>query len=286
MLSYILFGVLLLVVAVGVVRASKQPRVNRKKKLRVARGSLIAEKKRVPQAKPIAAARTVKYEPEEIADLDEDLQDDAYDDDFVEDPIVEEPRRVVQPARVQQSKSQPKPKLQPQAQQLKPQPQQIQEPEQELEPELEKEAPPKVVKRPVENEIITITLRAEDNRPYKGYELLQALLTSGMRYSRQGVFHRYTKLIRRDEILFSLISGVAPGIFDLPKMGTFSSPALTLFMQTGELEDPEQTYNMMIATAQELIEGLGGKLLDEKKAPLTEEKVLFWQNRLRGTLVS
>lgn len=238
MTSYILLALLITIIAIGIVRASKQPKVNRRRRPQQARKS---------EESTLTALS-----------VDEDSYEDEEDDDDNEE---EEPEEEDEDEDL------------------------FEEEEQELELEQEEtEQPIHEPTKPIKNELITITLRAEENKPYKGYELLQALLTCGMRYSRQGIFHRYTKLIKRDEVLFSLISAVAPGTFDLPKMGNFSSPALTLFMQTGDVDHPGETYDLMLTTARDLVEALGGYLLDETKAPLTAEKVSYWQHRLKSAV--
>lgn len=215
MTSYILLALLIAILLIGIVRATRQPKPHHKKKYHYQESQLQSP---VPEPEPEPPASVV---------------------------VEREVPQVIEVA--------PKPDI-----------------------------PPVKVKQR-EDRLITITLRAAKDRPYRGYELLQALLTSGLRFNRTGVFHRYQKLINRDEVLFTLISAVAPGTFELPKMGTFTSPALTLFMQTGQLRDPLQTYNMMLATAEELVDVLGGQVLDEKREPLTPEKIADWQAMLDET---
>jgi cell division protein ZipA len=243
MTSYILLTLLVIIVAFGVIRAAKQPKANRRKNL--------------PSNKNFLHEAHSDSDP-----LTDDLEDEDFDADY---ETADDTSMSYDNEESEQEADM------------------IEEETADYKVETENEAETQYdTNYKQENEVITITLRAADNKPYNGYELLQALLTSGLRYSRTGVFHRYNKLINRDEILFSLMSAVAPGTFELPKMGGFSSPALTLFMQTAEVKNPAQTYNMMLATAKELIEILGGHLLDENKQSLTEDKVNYWQGRLRN----
>ncbi|MDF3054854.1 MAG: zipA [Gammaproteobacteria bacterium] len=234
MTSYILLALLVTIVALGVIRATRQPKINRRKKL-PGQGSLLNG-----------------------SEVDEGLfiSDNTSDHEVID--VLYETSTPVKSYQAQANI--------------------VEEPRADY--TVKASSPKESPRRERKNEVITITLRAAEHKPYKGYELLQALLTSGLRYNRTGVFHRYQKLINRDEVLFSLISAVAPGTFELPKMGVFSSPALTLFMQTGDHQDPLQIYNMMLSTAKELVDTLGGYLLDEHKVPLTAEKVEAWQAHL------
>lgn len=127
-------------------------------------------------------------------------------------------------------------------------------------------------------DLIIINLTADPKQPYRGYELLQALLTAGLRYSRKGMFHRYEDLTGRGSILFNLVSSIEPGTFDLPKMGSFTTAGLTLFMQIPVVKDPRQAFELMLSTAKELIEDLGGELLDDHRQPLNEEKIAKWRS--------
>ncbi len=240
MTSYILLALLVAIVAISVIRAAKQPKTNRRRKL--------------PSQGVLLNGLETNDDPLSVNNINNDDVDVHY-----ETATTEEIYDVVE-----KQKEEP-----------------IEAPKTEHIPK-EDPAPISAPKKHRKNEVLTITLRAVEGRPYKGYELLQALLTSGLRYSRTGVFHRYQQLINRDEVLFSLISAVAPGTFELPKMGAFSSPALTLFMQTADLQNPVQTYNMMLNTAKELTDMLGGQLLDENKIPLTAEKVATWHAHLKN----
>lgn len=130
------------------------------------------------------------------------------------------------------------------------------------------------------NDLIVIGLKANEDHPYAGYELLQALLSSGLRYGKMSIFHRHEEANGKGAILFSLASAIEPGTFDLPKMGAFITPGLTMFMRISSLSQPAQTFELMLDTAQQLIEDLGGELCDETRQPLTEEKIKEWREQV------
>lgn len=258
-ISYILLALLITIVAFGVVRAAKQPKANRRRKLPPKNIFLEVEEDTAPLTDDLEELiennhETTTHTTYQSSTTYEIKETEAETQDAVEEEMTDYLLESTETDSYDNT---------------------------EHPPETNTTTNVEIV-----NELITITLRAADNKPYKGYELLQALLTSGLRYSRIGVFHRYNKLINRDEVLFSLMSAVAPGTFELPKMGAFTSPALTLFMQTADVQNPAQTYNMMLATAKELTEILGGSLLDENKVPLTEQKVEDWQERLKGVVAA
>jgi len=130
-------------------------------------------------------------------------------------------------------------------------------------------------------EIVVINVLADAERPYRGYELLQVLLTAGLRYGKMGIFHRHEEISGRGAILFSLASAVEPGKFDLSAMGALSTPGLTLFMQTANTNRPAEILSLMLETAHEISHELGGALFDDKRQPLGKEKIALWQSQLR-----
>lgn len=115
---------------------------------------------------------------------------------------------------------------------------------------------------PIEDSLIMLRLMANNERPYRGYELLQSLLSAGLRYDgRQKIFHRYALPNGRGRCLFSLASVQSPGVFDMDTMGGYSCPGLVVFFQSAQSTAPSEDYKLMVDAAKQLIEDLGGSLL-------------------------
>jgi cell division protein ZipA len=131
------------------------------------------------------------------------------------------------------------------------------------------------------NDLIIMGLVSKPEHPYTGYELLQALLSSGLRYGKMNIFHRYEDANGRGNILFSLASAKEPGTFELSKMGGFSTSGLTLFMRISAVKDPLVAFEIMQDTALQLIEDLDGEICDEKRQPITEEKIIQWREHVQ-----
>lgn len=114
--------------------------------------------------------------------------------------------------------------------------------------------------------ISVMHIMAQQNKLFAGYELLQAILSSGLRFGEMNIFHRYREPNTQKGILFSLASATEPGVFDMLNMGAFSCKGLTLFMRKSEDEHDNRTrYDLMLSTAQHLAEDLDGMLLDESR---------------------
>lgn len=130
--------------------------------------------------------------------------------------------------------------------------------------------------------LIMLNLRAPTNSPYGGYELLQALLSAGLRYGRMQIFHRYEQLNGGGKILFSLASIAKPGTFEIPKMGGFVCPGLSLFMRVSSQKDVSSAFETLFDTARQLAEDLGGEILDERRLILTDETLANLRARIQA----
>jgi cell division protein ZipA len=131
-------------------------------------------------------------------------------------------------------------------------------------------------------DLIILNVMAAPEQEYTGYELLQALLSAGLRHGSMNIFHRHEQINGKGELLFSVASATEPGIFELNKMGGFSCKGLTFFMQLSNLKDPMQGFEIMLDSAKQLLEDLGGILRDEKHELLSEAKIKEWRTNIQN----
>lgn len=129
--------------------------------------------------------------------------------------------------------------------------------------------------------VMTLHVMAAQGQVYNGYELLQTILSAGLRFGQHQIFHRHETKTGHGQILFSLSSAVKPGTFDLETMGNFSTPGLSLFFVADQVDDPIAVYELMLQTAGQFIEDLNGKVLDEHRKPLTPARIVDHRQRLR-----
>ena len=143
---------------------------------------------------------------------------------------------------------------------------------------------------------IIIRLMAVNGANFVGYELMQALLSAGLRYGSRNIFHYYEEAEGEEKILFSLASAVEPGTFELSQMGSITCPGLTLFMEYSKNSQtsPLNTLTLMLDAARQLAEDLGGQLFTEDRKPLMEQDIKKWriqfenyeQNKEMGDLLT
>jgi cell division protein ZipA len=127
---------------------------------------------------------------------------------------------------------------------------------------------------PPPSDLIVIHAIAEKGNPYQGYNLLQALLASNLRFGDQKIFHRYkTGENNSNYPLYSVATLNKPGTFDLAKMGGFSCDGLVFFSQLEGLTDSVRAFELMLDAAEKLVQTLGGHLADEARAVLTTNTI-------------
>ncbi len=130
-------------------------------------------------------------------------------------------------------------------------------------------------------DLIILNVMALPQCEFVGYELLQALLATGLRYGDMNIFHRYADNTENSPVLFSVASAVEPGVFDLANMGAYSCPGLSLFMSISQSEIPFVTFEFMLETARQLADDLAGELCDENHNVLSISNIEDYQARVR-----
>lgn len=118
-----------------------------------------------------------------------------------------------------------------------------------------------------------IHVMAREGARFDGPNVLQALLSMGLKHGKMSIFHRHEEAQGRGAVQFSVASAVEPGIFDLDTMGSFSTPGLTLFMSVPGPKAPLAAYDLMIETADKLADRLDGEVQDAQHQPLSTEVI-------------
>ena len=111
-----------------------------------------------------------------------------------------------------------------------------------------------------------VYVQAQEHKDFAGYELLQALLASGLRFGEMNLFHRHETTQGTGCVQFSLASATAAGTFDIHNMGAYSCHGLCLFLQPGsDSKDNVRRLDLMLETAHQLASTLDGQLLDDSR---------------------
>lgn len=127
--------------------------------------------------------------------------------------------------------------------------------------------------------LIQVSVVASGGRRYfQGDDLRDALLDLDLIHGSMGIFHRYDRKFR--ETLFSVASLVEPGTFPMDNMEAFECPGVVLFFQPDRVSNPIAVFDDLVRTSHKLANRLGGAEWDEKRQPLTQDKIAH----MRGLL--
>lgn len=129
------------------------------------------------------------------------------------------------------------------------------------------------------SKMIMIFLSAKENRDFAGYELLQSLLSAGLRFGEGDIFHKYQKANGQGAVLFSLAAATQTGTFDLQTMGSCKVRGLCMYMYlSGNNTIDFERFTLMYDTAKCLAEDLNANLLDDKQKSFSAASMERYRN--------
>lgn len=130
-------------------------------------------------------------------------------------------------------------------------------------------------------DVLVINIRAPEDREISGAALLPMLLTLGLKFGEQDIFHRHVNTNGKGPVLFSLANLFKPGVFDIDNIETFSTRGLSLFMMLPIEGDAQQVFNMMHNAARKLAEEFSCQILDGGRGLLTKQGLQKYSERIR-----
>jgi cell division protein ZipA len=126
--------------------------------------------------------------------------------------------------------------------------------------------------------LIQVSVVARDGDYFDGIALRDALEELRLMHGDMGIYHRYGRDSRAP--LFSVASLVEPGTFPINDMAGFECPGVVLFFQPPQADDPLAVFDDLVSTCHELAMRLNGVEWDDKRQPLTYEKIARIRSRL------
>jgi len=130
-------------------------------------------------------------------------------------------------------------------------------------------------------DVLVLNIRAPGDREITGAALLPMLLTLGLKFGEQDIFHRHVNTNGKGPVLFSLANLFKPGVFDIDNIETFSTRGLSLFMMLPIEGDAQQVFNMMHNAARKLADEFSCQILDGSRGVLTKQGLQKYSERIR-----
>lgn len=119
--------------------------------------------------------------------------------------------------------------------------------------------------------IVTLYVRARDERQISGLSLLDAAIKAGLRFGEMKIFHRRHRGATKP--VFSMANITRPGSFDPSGWNLFQTPGVTLFMTLPGPVSALDAWDAMLATGTRLSELLDADLMDDTQCLLTRQRI-------------
>ena len=95
------------------------------------------------------------------------------------------------------------------------------------------------------------------------------------------IFHRHEDMDGSGEVVFSVVSSVEPGYFELSKIENLVTPSITLFFTVTQPNQSIAAFELMLRTAKQLAMRLNGEVRDEQRRPLSIHTIEKYRDRIR-----
>ncbi len=142
---------------------------------------------------------------------------------------------------------------------------------------------------PLESPIIVLHVVAKKPKLFSGSELLKAFESVYLFYGENQIFYGYqypkAKGSNRGARLFSVLSMVEPGFFELSTMASLKIPGISLVLVLDEHTQPF-AFESMLKTAQALAQHLEGELRDQNHQPLVALHIQAFRERVTEHLLA
>jgi cell division protein ZipA len=131
------------------------------------------------------------------------------------------------------------------------------------------------------SEVLVINVMAREGRVFAGSDLLQVLITSGLKFGDMNIFHKRLSNDSTGPIIFSVANALNPGVFDLNKMEQFTTLGISLFLALPTPINNLDGFEQMLDTAQQIRGALDGELKDDHRNGMTAQTIEHYRQRVR-----
>jgi cell division protein ZipA len=139
--------------------------------------------------------------------------------------------------------------------------------------------PPRAPLGPPPDKIISLFLLARDSHVITGAELLQATVSTGLKFGDMDIFHRLSE--GSEKPVFSMANAAKPGHFERDEWNTFETTGVVLFMTLPGPEQALDAWDAMLAAGRRMAEILHADLLDGDRNPFTRQREAQHREEMR-----
>jgi cell division protein ZipA len=131
------------------------------------------------------------------------------------------------------------------------------------------------------SEVLVLNVTAKHGRVFAGDDLLQVLITSGLKFGDMNIFHKRLSREHQSTVIFSVANMLNPGTFDLNNMDEFTTLGISFFLALPTPINNLDAFEQMLVVAQEIRDTLGGDLKDDHRNGMTGQTIEHYRQRIR-----
>ena len=130
-------------------------------------------------------------------------------------------------------------------------------------------------------EVLVCNVMAREGSELHGDDLLEALITSGLKFGEMNIFHKRFRGTTNGPVIFSVANILNPGTFDLNAMAEFRTIGVSLFLALPSPINNLEAFEQMLDVAIHLKESLDGELKDDHRNVMTAQTIEHYRQRIR-----
>ena len=131
------------------------------------------------------------------------------------------------------------------------------------------------------SEVLVLNVVAKDGRVFAGDDLLEVLITSGLKFGDMNIFHKRLSKEHQNMVIYSVANMLNPGTFDLNNMDDFTTLGISFFLALPTAINNLDAFEQMLGVAQEIRDTLDGDLKDDHRNGMTGQTIEHYRQRIR-----
>lgn len=130
-------------------------------------------------------------------------------------------------------------------------------------------------------EVLVLNVHCAGTEPFVGTRLFDSMQQNGLLYGEMNIFHRHADLSGTGKVLFSVANMMQPGTLEHDDPDTFTTKGISFFMTLPCFGDPEQNFKLMLKTAQQIADDMGGNVLDDGRNLMTPNRLEQYRQQIK-----
>lgn len=131
-------------------------------------------------------------------------------------------------------------------------------------------------------EVIVLNVHCSGDEAFTGTKLFDSMQQNGLLYGEMEIYHRHADLSGTGKVLFSVANILQPGSLRHDDPEAFSTKGISFFMTLPCYGDPEQNFKLMLKTAQQIADDLGGNVLDDQRNLMTPDRLGEYRRQIQA----